>query len=535
MRSLRLKVTLLNVIAVTVAILVATVIGVLSIASFGHESSEQSLRLLCQEGKNNLTDYFDSIEQSAKTVTDLIQDDLENVNLTDLTDHVTRADLFFKNAIKHTQGVATYYYRFDPRQIQENKIHLYDVDENRYLSAEILSYQSRLMYLDKKTNPIALPVLRGEYDFKKDKLGGNFYLKSKAYYINREEGFTTGAAGIDVGYRLPYYTKSGTKITFDAMARSLSNYFSYNQYNMDDQQDDIYGNYGDIIDKNYYVSRKYLNDSANAHFQQNFFGFGKFQIEHPMVMQSIFGKTIINPKFALRTAQNNANSHAPVEDNIAMQTNYYNVFDLTQSGGFGLYDKGQSLVYGFDFKHKVKNDVEVFGGVAQNMRLNSGLEEDMLPEYTGFRRVMSDVFAHFGAKLNNFSANGYINYDQNNKQPRMLGAAINYGSKFTALSFQYNSLSKNATMLDYPTELLTLNFKMTPTTKIKLIGRVMYNLKGIKTETVERSSGFTMYNIGAYYTIGCVTVGLMVMRTNFVIKNTPSDTVIRVKFAFAGF
>ena len=42
MRSLRLKVTLLNVIAVTVAILVATVIGVLSIASFGHESSEHS-------------------------------------------------------------------------------------------------------------------------------------------------------------------------------------------------------------------------------------------------------------------------------------------------------------------------------------------------------------------------------------------------------------------------------------------------------------------------------------------------------------
>ena len=391
------------------------------------------------------------------------------------------------------------------------------------------------MSLDKKTNPIAFPVLRGEYDFKKDKLGGNFYLKSKAYYINREEGFTSGAAGIDVGYRLPYHTKLGTKITFDTMARSLSNYFNYNQYNPDDQQDSIYGNYSDIISRSYYVSQKYLNDSANAHFQQNLFGFGKLQVEHPMVMQSIFGKTVINPKIAFRTAQNNANSHAPVEDNIAMQMNYYNVFDLVQSGGFGLYDKGQSLVYGLDFKHKVKKDVEVFGGVAQNMRLNSGLEEDMLPEYAGFRRVMSDVFAHFGAKLNNFSANGYINYDQYSKQPRMLGAAFDYRNKFTSLSLQYNSLSKNATMFEYPTELLTLDFKVIPTTKIKLIGRVMYNLKGIKTETIERSGGFTMYNIGAYYTIGCISVGVMVMKTNFVIKNTPSDTVIRVKFSFAGF
>ena len=133
MRSLRLKVTLLNVIAVTVAILVATVIGVLSIASFGHESSEQSLRLLCQEGKNNLTDYFDSIEQSAETVTDLIQDDLADVNLTDLTDHVTRADHFFKNAIKHTQGVATYYYRFDPDVTNEGGFWYVDSDDGQGL------------------------------------------------------------------------------------------------------------------------------------------------------------------------------------------------------------------------------------------------------------------------------------------------------------------------------------------------------------------------------------------------------------------
>ena len=40
MRSLRLKITILNVAAVSIALVTATLIGVVSIASFGHESSE---------------------------------------------------------------------------------------------------------------------------------------------------------------------------------------------------------------------------------------------------------------------------------------------------------------------------------------------------------------------------------------------------------------------------------------------------------------------------------------------------------------
>ena len=121
MRSLRLKVTLLNVIAVTVALLVATVIGVISIATFGHEKSEESLRLLCQEAKNNLNYYFDSVEQSAEIVSGLVTEDLKNTDLTNLAEHTAKADTYFKEAIKHTNGVATYYYRFDP-DISDNEV-----------------------------------------------------------------------------------------------------------------------------------------------------------------------------------------------------------------------------------------------------------------------------------------------------------------------------------------------------------------------------------------------------------------------------
>jgi len=120
MLSLRRKITLLNVIAVSAALLVATVIGVVSIAKFGHESSEQSLRLLCRDGKNNLDDYFDSVEQSAEIVSAMIDDALDDINdLNSASDwasnnHMQKANALFAEAIEHTKGVMTYYYRIDP-------------------------------------------------------------------------------------------------------------------------------------------------------------------------------------------------------------------------------------------------------------------------------------------------------------------------------------------------------------------------------------------------------------------------------------
>lgn len=120
MRSIRTRISTLNVVAVSVALITATAIGVISIATFGHESSEESLRLLCQEGKNNLNDYFDSVEQSANIVSGLVTADLKERDLNNLTDHIANADIYFKEAIQHTESVATYYYRFDPEITNED-------------------------------------------------------------------------------------------------------------------------------------------------------------------------------------------------------------------------------------------------------------------------------------------------------------------------------------------------------------------------------------------------------------------------------
>ena len=118
MRSIRAKVTLLTVLAVSVAIVVTTVISVFYVSNLGHTSSEQALSLLCETGKNNLENYFKSVEQSVKTVSSLIDanlDTMEDSTFNEkLHNHVEQSRTVFREAAENANGVLTYYYRFDP-------------------------------------------------------------------------------------------------------------------------------------------------------------------------------------------------------------------------------------------------------------------------------------------------------------------------------------------------------------------------------------------------------------------------------------
>ena len=123
MRSLRTKIALLNIIAIATSITIATVIGAVSIATFGHESSEKELALLCETGKSNINNYLKSVEQSANTVSHLIDEDLNTIDPAhyddELPHHVERATKVFLDSANNTAGVFTFYYRFDPTVTSE--------------------------------------------------------------------------------------------------------------------------------------------------------------------------------------------------------------------------------------------------------------------------------------------------------------------------------------------------------------------------------------------------------------------------------
>ena len=118
MHSLRAKSILLNVISIIIAIGAIATISGFSVANFGHSSAEKTLMLQCETGKNNINFYFKSTEQSLESIKELIDDDLSKITddafSTEFSNHVLRAQTYFKAIATHTNGILTYYYRMDP-------------------------------------------------------------------------------------------------------------------------------------------------------------------------------------------------------------------------------------------------------------------------------------------------------------------------------------------------------------------------------------------------------------------------------------
>ena len=128
MRSIRTKITLLNIISIVFAIFVSALISSIYIANFGHRSVEQTLSLSCETGKNNINYYLKSVEQSVNTVSSLIDKKLDSIDDSDETiyqmdfaKHMDEAKFFFAELSENTNGVLTYYYRIDPLVSKDKK------------------------------------------------------------------------------------------------------------------------------------------------------------------------------------------------------------------------------------------------------------------------------------------------------------------------------------------------------------------------------------------------------------------------------
>lgn len=114
MHSIRIKIILLTAFAIIITTIASAFLGIFAIRDLGNDSSHQILALLCQTGEKNLNNYFNSIKQSAETVSSYAKDDLKKTDINLLGEHLNRVEALFEKTAKNTSGVLTYYYRIDP-------------------------------------------------------------------------------------------------------------------------------------------------------------------------------------------------------------------------------------------------------------------------------------------------------------------------------------------------------------------------------------------------------------------------------------
>ena len=68
MHSIRTKISAVTIGAIIFTMIIAAVFGVAAIRNIGQDSSEQTLRLLCDAGQKNLNAELQDVEQNVQTI-----------------------------------------------------------------------------------------------------------------------------------------------------------------------------------------------------------------------------------------------------------------------------------------------------------------------------------------------------------------------------------------------------------------------------------------------------------------------------------
>ena len=210
MRSIQAKTIAFNIIAISVSFLVATGIGAVSVAVTGHESAEQKMALECENGKNKISYYIDSVAKAMNVLGAELQTDIEAISDSDfnieISSHITRAASTFEVASKYTHGVFTYYYRMDPTitSATGDKGFWYVLNGNNFIEHEVTPLDSDdfecKWYFDTKAakKPIWLEPYATDNLYDED--SKEVYVISYNFPIKRHNE-VIAVAGIEISYK----------------------------------------------------------------------------------------------------------------------------------------------------------------------------------------------------------------------------------------------------------------------------------------------------------------------------------------------
>ena len=121
MHSIQTKFTFTVVSVILITLSIATAIGVVSIRNLGRNDADQMIHLTATIGAMNLEQYFESVENSVRTVSMLVTASFEDMPFEDLDSKVEHTRNLFGRIAHNTNGVLTYYFRIDPEISEDVK------------------------------------------------------------------------------------------------------------------------------------------------------------------------------------------------------------------------------------------------------------------------------------------------------------------------------------------------------------------------------------------------------------------------------
>ena len=202
MHSIKTKITAMTVCVIVIAMVIATVFGVMAIRDIGNRDAEQTLLLLCETGQKDLNYYFQNVEGSVETVASYVESDLDGLDDEKLQAHMDRVSDVFQKLVYNTNGVLTYYYRIDPEVSRNVKGFWYvHSDDNGFQEHEVTDIND---YDTNDTSALVwftVPKATGEGVWQPPYITENLGARVISYNVPvYYEGQFIGVIGIEIDY-----------------------------------------------------------------------------------------------------------------------------------------------------------------------------------------------------------------------------------------------------------------------------------------------------------------------------------------------
>lgn len=121
-----------------VVLTIITIVSTVYIRKTERRKTDELLLLLCETGERNLDYYFSSVQSSVEKVSSFAESDLKELSDEQLEISMERVREYFDVIAHKTNGVVTYYYRFDPEVSDRVKGFWYtNLDGNGFAEHEV--------------------------------------------------------------------------------------------------------------------------------------------------------------------------------------------------------------------------------------------------------------------------------------------------------------------------------------------------------------------------------------------------------------
>lgn len=168
MHSIRTRIASLTIAAILVSVSSVGWISLVSIRRAGEKNSTEKMTLICENSRNAIDDYLDSIEQAVDMVSDYATDRLNNIEMMEgggigfkglgteppegcrtaeqqerldayLSGHIREVEQLFRCVADNTNGVIAFYYRVNPELTDDEMGFFYAKQDRRSFTAAPLT------------------------------------------------------------------------------------------------------------------------------------------------------------------------------------------------------------------------------------------------------------------------------------------------------------------------------------------------------------------------------------------------------------